>query len=78
MGKILKRARLQELEEINKKIRQENVELRILVQILEEDRERLRSIVIATEERPTIRSPSSRIPGPIEDDKIHPFCKQSD
>jgi hypothetical protein len=34
--------------------------------------------VIATEERPTRRSPSARSPSPIEDDKIHPFCKQSD
>jgi len=41
MGKSLKRARIQELEEINQYIQLENVDLRILVQILEEDRERL-------------------------------------
>jgi hypothetical protein len=50
MGKNLKRDRLQEIEEINQQIRKENDELRILVQILEEDRERLQSIVIAIEE----------------------------
>jgi hypothetical protein len=41
MGKILKRDRLQELEEINQAMQQENVELRRLVQIIEEDRERM-------------------------------------
>jgi hypothetical protein len=38
MGKILKRDRIQEFEEINQQIQRENFELRRLVQILEEDK----------------------------------------
>jgi hypothetical protein len=41
MGKILKRDRLQDLEEINQAMQKENVELQRLVQILKEDRERM-------------------------------------
>ena len=41
MGKILKRDIIQELEEINQQIQRENDEMQRLVQILEEDRERL-------------------------------------
>jgi hypothetical protein len=51
MGKSLKRARLQELEEINQAMQQENAELRRLVQIIEEDRERMRTLMLAIEAR---------------------------
>ena len=78
MGKILKRSRIQELEDINQMIQQENSELRRLVQILEEGRERFRTMMLAIEESSVGRSPSVGILSPVKDDGIHPFCRQSD
>jgi hypothetical protein len=78
MGKILKRDRLQELEEINQAMQQENVELRRLVQIIEEDRERMWTLMLAMEARRVGGSPSARSPSPVRDDETHPFWRQSD
>jgi hypothetical protein len=50
MGKGLKRARLQELEEINQCIRAENVELRRLLQVAEDEKQKLRLMLEKTVE----------------------------
>ena len=77
MGKSLKRDRLQELKEINQDMQQENAELRILVQIIEEDRERMWTLMLAMEARWVGGIPSNRSPIPVRDDETHPFQRQS-
>jgi hypothetical protein len=51
--------------------------MRSLVQILEEDRERLRTLVLEIEEKPTGRNPSVRSLSPVKDDEIYPFRGKS-
>jgi hypothetical protein len=77
MGKRLKRDRHQEIENINQTIQRENVELRRLVQMIEEDKERLRIMMLAREERPVGRIPSIRILSPVRYDGINPLCRKS-
>ncbi|GLJ40505.1 hypothetical protein SUGI_0835210 [Cryptomeria japonica] len=68
MGKRLKRERLQELEEINQSIQAENVELRRLLEIAENEKQKLRlllenALVEKTRECSTIgetRSPKNK------------------
>ena len=49
-----------------------------MVQILEEDKERLRIMMLAREERPVGRSPYIRSLSLVKDDGIHPFYRKSD
>jgi hypothetical protein len=59
-------------------MQQENVELRRLVQIIEEDRERMRTLMLAMEARQVGGIPSVKIPIPVRYDETHPFWRKLD